>query len=147
MRKGSGRFWITDKFLREYARRLNVYEQLVYIALCCHANREGTTFVGCRKIAEELGISKDTVNKYIKSLEASHWIRRLDKKTGRASHFKVYSVPYEDCKVSYRLGPKEYNKELMKEESITNNKSFKGTNRILEELEKSYPILYEQCNK
>lgn len=65
------RFWLPRKLIDEYARNLTVYELAVYVALARHANFDGTTFVGCRKIGEELGINKDTVSNAIRKLTAS----------------------------------------------------------------------------
>lgn len=116
------RFWVRDSFVREYAKHLSVYGQMTYITLCCFANKEGITFVGCRKIAELLNINKDTANKSINILEASHLIRRLDKNKGKPSHIKILSVPTQSTLPSPSFGHKEYNKELIKERNKTTNK-------------------------
>lgn len=117
-----GRFWIPDQFIREQAKYLSVYDQMVYITLCCFANKKGITFVGCRKIAKLLNISKDTANKSIHKLEVSHLVRRLDENIGRPSHIAILSVQPQPTLPSPSFGHKEYNKELIKERNKTTNK-------------------------
>ncbi|MFC1663423.1 helix-turn-helix domain-containing protein [Patescibacteria group bacterium] len=116
----SGRFWIKNDFIRKYAKELSVYEQMVYVTLCCHANKEGHTIIGCRRIASNLGINKDTANKALNRLEVAGFIGRLKGGKGRASQIKVHTVPLEATKLSQAIRPKDYNKELYKEEM--NNK-------------------------
>lgn len=142
-----GRFWINDNFIRLYAKNLTAYEQMVYVALCSYANKDAVTFVGCRKISENLRYSKNTVNKAIKKLEASHWIRRLDRNIGRPSHIKIYAVPNDAIQPSHQMGHKEYPKESFKEEDKINNRSNeinKGSERLLEEFKRKNAKAYRE---
>jgi DNA-binding Lrp family transcriptional regulator len=101
---------------------------MVYITLCCHANKEGITFIGCRKISELLGISKDTASKSIRKLEASSLIRRLDNNRGRLSHIQINSVLSQPIQPSYFVGHKDNNKEFIKEEGNKKEKIIKKYN-------------------
>ena len=123
-----GKFWITDKFLREDAKKLSIHAQMVYIALCCHANKDGITFIGCRKVASCLGINKDTVWKKIKELEVYGHVRRLDKVNGKPSHIKILSVRPNTHKPSDHLRPKEEIKEDIKEDIKEEETYKKDTN-------------------
>jgi hypothetical protein len=143
MKKKSGRFWITDDFIRKHAKKYSVHQQMVYVVLCCHANKEKITFIGCRKIAECIGISKNTAYKAIKELEASHLVRRLDKNIGKPSHIKIFDVPGEGILPYQMVGPKESNKESIKEDIKNNNKSYKGKEKAMEALKEANPVVYE----
>ena len=97
-----GKFWILNRFVRTYARKLPLPAQMVYVALCCYAgtgnnpNKEYRTFVGCRRIADDLNINKDTVAAHIKTLEASGFIRRLVRDNGKATEYIIYTDPIND---------------------------------------------------
>lgn len=133
------RFWIQDDFIRVQAKFFSVYDQVVYVTLCCFANKEWITFVGCRKIAKLLNISKDTVNKSIHKLEASRFIRRLDNNKGRPSHIAILNVPSQPILPSTVVGHKENNKELIKESNKTTNKK-----NVKEIIAKSYYKHFEK---
>jgi len=109
------KFWVYDDFIRKYARYLSTKAQIIYIALCSHANTEAETFVGCRKLGEELSMSKNTANKAIKELEAYHLVVRLESKNGLPSQLRVLTVPYHDKQPSQSVGHKEVSKEVSKE--------------------------------
>lgn len=80
-----------------------------------NADRSGMTFVGYRKLGEELGISKNTVQKAISELEASHHVGRYHSENGRPSHLRVCTVPNQGARPSHGVGPKEDSKEDFKE--------------------------------
>lgn len=116
------RFWIDDNFVRNDAKNLTVYQQTVFLALSCHVNRFGETFIGCRKIGELLNINKNTVNKAINGLIAYGCIRRLERKNGRSSILKIITVSNEQAKPYQSVIHKEDNKELIKEDNFEDNK-------------------------
>ncbi len=118
-----GRFWIPDVFIMKYAKYLKSSAHSVYMSLCSHANREGITFISYQRIANDLGFSKTTVSNAVNELIAYQLLVRLTKKTGRASHLKVLSVPKNNTKPYQNLGSKKYNKELFKEEKRFYKKS------------------------
>jgi hypothetical protein len=91
-----GRFWVDDLFIDKQARSLSVYAQVVFVGLCRFANRKVDTFVGYRRLALSLSISKNTVVKAVKELEASHLVVRLGKGRQGVSHLKKASVPPEN---------------------------------------------------
>lgn len=89
---------------------------MIYIALCCHANKEGETFIGYRKISVLLHIDKGTVTRAIKRLIAYGLVIRLkEHEPGRQSVLKVYSVRDGDIQPSAPRIHKEGFKEEIKE--------------------------------
>lgn len=140
------RFWIPDNFIREHARDLKPSAHSVYMSLCSHANRNGVTFISYRRMAKELGLSKTTVKSAVDELIAYQLLVRLKQKIGRASQLKVLPVPENNTKQYQKLVPKEYNKELFKEEKrfLKNNKPeaigeiIKRDNPALEEMRKKW---------
>src|SRR5712671_1027821 len=96
MKSESNRFWLLDAFIDSEAKSLTVYAQVVFVALSRHANRKGETWVGVRKLAEELGISKNTVVKAIKELSVSHLVVRCPAGMRGLSHPRVGSVPFHE---------------------------------------------------
>lgn len=63
-------FWLDNEYLNGYAKHLGVMCTAVYISLCRHVdNKTQSCFPSMRMIAEENGISDDTVMRAIKKLE------------------------------------------------------------------------------
>lgn len=110
-----GKFWVQDDFIRKYAKGLSVYAQVVFVNLACHVDKNGETFVGYRKIAEELGINKNTVTRAIKELKGYGLVRHLGHKRGKVSRIKINPVPLESDQVSQIVGHKEEFEEVFKE--------------------------------
>jgi len=110
-----GRFWIEDEFIRLEARRLSAKAIVVYVALCSHADKNGYTFIGQRKLAEELGFNKDTVTSAIKELIASGFVGHYKTGKHRVSGLTIASVRKDRVPVSDSFGPKEVFKEYIKE--------------------------------
>ena len=139
-----GKFWISDDFIRKHARYLSGGAQRVYMALSSHVNKQSTTFIGQRKIAEYLGLSKTTVNEAIKELKAYQLLVRLtDKENGKPYQIKLLTVPNEVPKPYQLLVHKEDIKENYKEEGEEEKREYKGRERMLDAL-KEYPGLYQQ---
>ena len=137
MKKPRGKFWMYDNFVREHAKYLSVYSQSVYMALACHCDARGETFIGYRRIAESLGIDKNTVNKSVNELIAYGHVIRLDKKIGRASYLKLTSVLNENTQPSYHVGHKEVIKEVIKEEKNLLNKKLEQSEEIKDSTRKN----------
>jgi len=111
-----GRFWISDEFIRVHAKELSCRAQIVYVALACYANAHGQTFVGCRRLAEDLSMSKNTVNKAIRELKASQMVEQLGQyQRGEVSRLQINTVPGSFILPYQLLGPKEVLKEVSKE--------------------------------
>jgi DNA-binding MarR family transcriptional regulator len=138
------KFWTHNAFPRIHARNLSPYDHSVYMSLCSHANAEGETFIGYRKMAEELGINKDTVKNSIRHLEAYGLVRRLEKINGRVSYLKLLTDRFESPQPSYPVGPKEDIKELSKEEN--QHKTYKGREQAMKALEESKGKLHDQMS-
>ena len=133
-----------NKFIDEYARNLSVYDQAVFVALSRHAGGpDYTTFVGCRKIAEELNINKNTVAKSIKNLIAYNLLRRAGKKKSGAYILKIIPVPFEGGNVYDRAIHKDNNKEYIKEGEKRKKEPFKGKELALSALKESNPNVYK----
>lgn len=117
-----GRFWIDDDFIDVKAKDLSIYAQMVFIALSRHTNKNGETFVGYRKIASLLNISKTTVQKAVEELEAYHLVVRFTDKNGRPSHLRVGTVPSHSPPPYHSVVRKEGIKEIIKEEDFSSRK-------------------------
>ncbi len=100
----SGRFWIEDEFIDKYAKNLSLKAQAVYICLKRHCNREGHAKIGIRKIAKELGISKNTCQKAIKELQLSQLVGQ---RINQLSLFGYYTVPPLGTELSHVVVQKE----------------------------------------
>lgn len=63
-------FWLDNEYLNGYARFLGSSCTVVYLSLCRHSdNQTQTCFPSMKLIAEENGISRDTVMRAVKKLE------------------------------------------------------------------------------
>lgn len=62
------KFWADDKYLNGYAKECGIYATGVYMLMCRHANRDQETWPSELFIAKQLGVSKDSVMKGIKTL-------------------------------------------------------------------------------
>lgn len=113
-----GRFWLNDDFIEIEAKKLSIYEQMVYVALTRFANKQGETFVGVRRLASCLNINKDTVAKAIKGLVASGLVGHYKVGKHRVSGLKLSSVRNEPVLVSDTVGPKEEFKEVLRKELL-----------------------------
>src|SRR4051812_33680232 len=102
-----GRFWLDDDFIRVKAKDLSLKSIAVYTALSSYANREGKTFIGHRRLAQDLGLNKDSVTRAMKELEASDLVRRLRGVNGQASETIVQSVRISTILPSVMVRPKE----------------------------------------
>lgn len=71
------RFWIEDDFIDTIAKHFSAYMQGVYFCMCRHANRQGKTIIGARKIAEKMGYHKDTVFKARRQLQVVGLVAHL----------------------------------------------------------------------
>ncbi len=106
------KFWLNDAFVDKYARDLSVYEQVIYIALCRHCNKNNTTFVGCRLIATKLSIDKNTVSKMIRSLVKKGWVEKKEKRRNGSYLLKIYSVSPRYTRPSEEDIPKELGNKI-----------------------------------
>lgn len=133
------RFWMADQFIDEYAKDLSFTSQAVFMALSRHANKEGFTFVGCRRLAQLLGMNKSTVSKALRELEQYGIIVRYPaKKRGGVSWKKVLSVRNEHASPSASVVHKEEFKELnKKEDNDLQKQPYKGRKRMLDAMKQS----------
>lgn len=85
-RKGN-RYYIDNEFLDGYAAKVGWKGHIVYSALCRH-ERKGKAFPGMRHLAEELGVSKNTVCKGVKELKDWNIIKiEKSKKNNRSQTY------------------------------------------------------------
>lgn len=108
-----GRFWILNKFIRVYAKNLSIQAQMIYICLCNYSGTGGekvySTFVGYRRIAENLGINKDTVAKHIKQLVACGLVSQHKSiRGGGVTHYNINTDPLFEINPSYMVGLKDF---------------------------------------
>ncbi len=141
MKTKNGKFWMTDDFIDRLAKTLTPYEQIVYVALCRHANSKGETFVGSRRISDELNINKNTVIKSIKHLKAYGLVIQLSGGAGKLTTLKIPSVLFQDtqlsCSVRHKEDIKEENKEAVFAKRERTPEEQEKMNRTLDEMRKS----------
>lgn len=135
------RFWMPDDFIDLYASSLTIYAQMIYVVLARHADGNGVTFVGLRTIAKKMGVSKTTVTKNFKILEAYHLVVRLDTKNGRASHIQIFTEPNGGRQLGQHMATKE-KEYIKKEEKVI--KPNNGMRIAAETIRESYPDLYNK---
>jgi len=137
MKTKNGKFWMPDDFIDRLAKTLTPYEQMVYVALCRHANSKGETFVGARRISDELNINKNTVSKSIRRLKAYGLVIQLSGGEGKLSTLKIPSVSFKDTQLSCPVIHKEDIKEEKKEAlSTQRERTLEQQERIEQELDK-----------
>lgn len=129
------RFWMPRRFVDDYAAKITPYTQVVYMSLCRHADKAGFSFWGCRRIATQLGMNKDTVAHSINTLIASGLVRRHYSDEHKMSGLLVIDVQYETLQVSGPVGPKEVSKQVYKQESLQSRRTgLEGMKKLVETL-------------
>jgi len=78
----SGRFWVEDEFIDNYAKKLSHKAQLVYFCLKRHANKDYIVCIGKRKISEKIKMNISTVRLALQELEGGGFITQWDYKVG-----------------------------------------------------------------
>jgi len=131
-----GCFWIQNKFIREQAKDLPIHAQMVYITLCCHANDNKETFVGCRRIASCLGINKDTVSRHIRKLETAGLVEMKKRRNGRSTVYKI-STESDIEEESESEGSLGYRKNFVEKKKPIKYTWIEGEKREKERKEKS----------
>lgn len=141
MKTKNGKFWMPDDFIDRLAKTLTPYEQIVYMALCRHANSKGETFVGSRRISNELNINKNTVIKSIKNLRVYGLVIQLSGGAGKLTTLKIPSVLFQDiqpsCSVRHKEDVKEENKEAIFAKRERTPEEQEKMNHTLDEMRKS----------
>lgn len=122
-------FFIIDNDIIDYfAKKLDVYALSVYFSLVRHANEDHEAWPSQQTIAEELNISRDTVNEKTKILEKYGLIsvsQSREEKTGEFLH-NVYTildltVPGETDMDHAGLTPNGFEANTVPGETDTNN--------------------------
>ena len=98
------RFWIEDAFIDEKASKLTLKAIAVYVCLKRHCNKKGEAKIGIRKIAKEIGISKNACQRAIKELQLSLLVGQ---RVNELSPFGYYTVPSVGTELSHHEGQKE----------------------------------------
>lgn len=108
------RFWIEDEFIDTYAKTLSIKAQAVFMCYKRHCNGNGETTIGIRKIAELLGVNKETVSRAVKELELSGFVgQRKNKLSGFSPRaVRQFQTELSDKSVHKELGIKERNRNL-----------------------------------
>jgi len=91
--RGGNWFWLHNAIIDHYGKELGPYGIAVYAALCRHAGQEQQTWISQGKIAEEIGTTRQQVNKLIAQLEVLQLLRvedRQDDVSGRTT--SIYSL-------------------------------------------------------
>lgn len=95
-----GWFWMDNEYLNGYAKIFGPVGTAIYVDLCRHANNDTQKcFPAMDLIAKELGISRNTVSKYIKLFEKHHLIsieKERDYKTKKWIN-NVYTLLDKTC--------------------------------------------------
>jgi len=149
-KRHKGWFWMDNDYLNGYAKIFGADGTAIYVSLCRHANNETQKcFPAMELIAEELGIHRNTVSKYIKTFEKHHLIsigREKDLKSKKwlnnvytlldkeewDSHAQILGM---DSHAQLKKEPRTNNidnhaKPLGNKETHLNNTHIKETNNI-----------------
>jgi hypothetical protein len=86
--RDAGYFHIDNIFVDIYARVVGPYGTLVYQSLCRHCDKDQICFPSVRLIADEMGISPNTVVLGLKRLVAQNIIQ-ADKRTGQPTIYRL----------------------------------------------------------
>ena len=120
-------------------KELSINAKAVYAYFCSYTGAGNSCFPSRSKICYDLGISNNSLTKYVRELTNQGYITiKQVKEKGRFSH-NVYTLP--DVKIPYtkicdteNLG---HGKLTTKNNSIKNNSSFKNNNSFKKEREKA----------
>jgi len=69
------KFMVDDEYLNGMARKAGWQATLIYVTLCRHVDKSQECFPSIKKMMDKLGVSRNTVLKGIKNLEARNVIR------------------------------------------------------------------------
>ena len=122
-----GYFWTEDSFIDKEAKKLSLKAIAVYVCIKRHADKEGKCKIGVRKIAEEIGVNKDTASSAIDELQLSHMVGQ---RVNPLSRFGYYTVPVRRTELSESVGQKEYRntykgKETKSERTYDERRAYK----------------------
>ena len=66
-KRNKGWFWMDNDYLNGYAKIFGAVGTAIYVSLCRHADNDTQKcFPAMELMAEELGITRNTISKYIK---------------------------------------------------------------------------------
>ncbi len=100
------KFDVDDKFLNGYARFLGIYSVGVYCSLARHVDKKQACFPSVNKIAEELGIGRNSVIESIKRLEFWNIIHK--DRIGKKATNRYYLLDKKDWKPISEVLVKDY---------------------------------------
>lgn len=107
----SGRFWMDDAILDDYASELGVHGFAVLAVLCRRAGKNGKSRPSVRRIAEDLGISERQAKRELKKLRDLKLIsietRKDEKGRQLSSGYTVLDPPKREAKPSDNQSPPE----------------------------------------
>jgi predicted transcriptional regulator len=84
------------------AKELSISAKAVYVDLLSYSNKEGECFPGITTIANDLYMSRRTVERAIKSLVTSGWLKILSGKTkGTSNHYLLEIKEYVKLSQGY----------------------------------------------
>ena len=81
-------FQIDDAYLNGYAQLVGWKGTLVYLSLCCHANKDQEEFPSIELMSEELAISRDSIMRGIKDLVDWNIIKIDERHRGESGAWK-----------------------------------------------------------
>lgn len=115
------RFAIDNRFQDEYAHILGPTCSMVYYSLVRHANKEQKTWPSQKRIAHQVGASREWVGRYIQILAYFNIVRSV--RVGRSCTNRYYLVDEKYWRTDYE--------EMLKEVKAALKPSKKGVEKVM----------------
>ena len=89
-----GRFWMDDDIIDQHAAKIGPYALAVYTYLCRRANKQKQAMPSLKRMGDELGMSRSTVQKAIDTLAAHRLVGVSQRKQGDTQEYtsNLYTI-------------------------------------------------------
>ncbi len=130
------RFWVEDEFVDKYFNKLSLKAQSVYIILCRHANRNGFTTIGKKRISNLSGTSISSVKRALRELKEGSLVTPYQQEGGSNMNRWGFTViplggrhrPHKELGIIKGIHFKKTREEIERDKEALKNvkKSLKG---------------------
>lgn len=124
----NGYGFIAKKVMKD--KRLHIYSKAIYSYICSYSGKGNDAFPSQKLICADLGISKDSLSKYLKPLKEFGYITtKQDNKNGKFGN-TVYTINIVPCMISSDTVSTDTDDSVYGE-TDTNNNSILNNNNII----------------
>ncbi len=99
-------FWLDNEFFNGYAKLLGSIALAIYLALCRHADKNQKVYPSQATIAKETGLSRATVNEWIKVLCYFRIIKKV--RVGKMVNNRYYLLDKKHWRTDWEVMSKEW---------------------------------------